>query len=84
MRGFYFLFGHFEKEGVEMTTKPKRKPRNFREGHTGNLACPHRDVSCCSECAAKYPEIVEVYGQHFWVADPADRALLLSDMAKSS
>jgi len=50
-----------------------RLPRNFKEGHTGNLACPHRDVTCCDECAAKHIEIVEVFGQHFWLADQAER-----------
>ena len=53
-----------------------RKPKGFREGHTGNLACPHRDVTCCPQCAAKHPEIVEVYGQHFWIADQSERAAL--------
>jgi hypothetical protein len=50
-----------------------RLPKGFRRGHTDNLACPHRDVTCCPVCAAKYPEIIEVYGQHFW-PDPAERA----------
>jgi len=56
-----------------MTTKAKRLPRGFRKGHGGDLACPHRDVSCCEACAQKHEEIVEVYGQHFWVTDPAER-----------
>lgn len=47
-----------------------KRPRNFREGHTGNLACPHRDVSCCPACARAHEEIVEVGGQHFWIDDP--------------
>jgi len=53
-----------------------KRPRNFREGHTGNLACPHRDVSCCPACAQAHAEIVEVGGQHFWIDDPEERAEL--------
>ena len=53
-----------------------KRPRNFREGHTGNLACPHRDVSCCPACAQAHEEIVEVGGQHFWIDDPEERAEL--------
>jgi hypothetical protein len=51
-----------------------RRPRGFRAGHDGSLACPHRNVTCCPQCAGEYPEIVEVYGRHFWVADPAERS----------
>jgi hypothetical protein len=47
-------------------------PRGFREGHGGDIACSHRDCSCCPECA-KRPEVVEVYGQHFWIASVAER-----------
>jgi hypothetical protein len=57
-----------------------RKPRGFREGHDGSLACPHRDVSVCPTCAAKHAEIVDVYGRHFWVADPVERKQLIDDM----
>lgn len=51
----------------------KRMPRSFRKGHDDSLACQHRDVSCCPQCAAKYEEIVDVYGKHFWIADPEER-----------
>lgn len=59
-----------------------RLPHSFREGHSGDLACPHRDVSCCSSCAHAHPEIVEVYGQHFWVADLAERVALKASTSK--
>jgi hypothetical protein len=58
-----------------------RLPKGFREGHSGDLACPHRDVSCCAVCAAAHPEIVEVYGQHFWVPSAAERTSIAVDMA---
>jgi hypothetical protein len=48
-------------------------PKWFREGHCGDLACPHRDVSCCDACHAKHAEIVNVGGQAFWIADPTER-----------
>ncbi len=54
----------------------KRLPRGFRKGHDDSLACPHRDCSCCAECAKAHPEIVDIYKLHFWVPDPADRAAL--------
>jgi len=44
----------------------------------GDLACKHRDVSCCASCAAAHCEIVDVCGQHFWIADEAERADLMA------
>ena len=58
-----------------------KMPKGFHEGHTGNLACQHRDVTCCQKCAGAHPEIIEVYGQHFWVDDPRDRANLVGSMS---
>lgn len=52
----------------------------FREGHQGDLACRHREVSCCPQCAAAHPEIVAVEGLHFWIDDPAERAALKAEM----
>jgi hypothetical protein len=51
-------------------------PPGFREGHCYDLACPHRDVSCCDDCANAHSEIVDVGGQHFWIADPIEAASL--------
>ena len=48
-------------------------PQGFSEGHAGDLACPHRDVTCCAQCQVNYPEIAIFGGQAFWVADPAER-----------
>jgi hypothetical protein len=56
-------------------------PKGWREGTMGELACPHRDVSVCPECDAAHPEAVDVYGAHFWIADPADRAGIADDLA---
>lgn len=44
-----------------------KMPRGWKTGHGGDVACQHRDVSCCPECA-KRPEVVAVYGQHFIVS----------------
>jgi len=43
----------------------KRLPKGFRHGHDDSLACPHREVTCCEECAAANREIIEVYGRHY-------------------
>jgi hypothetical protein len=59
----------------------KRLPRGFRRGHDDSLACKHRDVSCCGECATKYPEVVDVCGAHFWVPDEHERVDLLRQLA---
>jgi len=59
----------------------RRIPRDLREGHSGDLACSHRDVSCFDACAARHPEIVDVYGQHFWIADEVERTDLLRSLA---
>ena len=55
-----------------------RLPKGWQTGHGGDIACPHRDCSCCRECA-KRPEVVEVYGQHFWVPDERERAKLQAE-----
>lgn len=62
-------------------SRAKRLPRGFRRGHDDSLACKHRDLSCCPECVAKYPEIVNVVGRHFWVPDEQERAELLAVVA---
>lgn len=54
-------------------------PAGFRSGHDGDLACPHRDKSCCVDCADRHVEIVEVCGQHFWIGDPAEREKLIKE-----
>jgi hypothetical protein len=66
----------------ESVTDQRDAPADFRTGHDGALACRHRDCSCCDECASAHPEIVEVYGAHFWVADVAERARLRADMSR--
>ncbi len=48
-------------------------PHGFREGHQGDLACPHRDISCCPRCADHHPEIVDCLGVHYWIPDPVER-----------
>lgn len=48
----------------------------FETGDEGDLICRHRDLSCCDACAAAHPEIIEVYGKHFWVADEETRTAL--------
>lgn len=65
-----------------MTAKPKSKrlPRGFRRGHDDSLACPHRDISCCDACAKAHEEIVDVYGNHYWIPDPIERSALVTDM----
>ena len=53
-------------------------PNGFHaDTYEGNLVCPHRDISCCRDCATAHEEIVEVYGIHYWIADPAERAELV-------
>lgn len=54
---------------------------DFLTGSEGDLVCRHRDLSCCAACAAAHPEIVDVYGKHFWIDDDALRAALIADMA---
>jgi hypothetical protein len=57
-----------------------RPPRGFKTNRKeGTLGCPHRNASCCDECVAKYPEIVEVFGAHCWIGDAAERAAFLAE-----
>jgi hypothetical protein len=48
-------------------------PQGFREGHAGDLACPHRDVTTCAVCQIEHPEIIVIGGQAFWVPDPEEQ-----------
>lgn len=58
--------------------KHRKLPRGFSlDPATGQLQCPHRDVSCCKACLDRYFEIVEVRGQHFWTATPEEKRKLL-------
>lgn len=47
----------------------------FRTNADGSLVCQHRDLSCCPVCSDR-PEIVDVYGHHYFVPDPVERAAL--------
>ena len=58
----------------------KRLPRGFRRGHDDTIACPHRDMSCCTECANKHAELVDVYGVHYWIPNEAERAKLAEEV----
>lgn len=51
----------------------RRMPKGFRIGHQGDLACPHRDITCCESCIANNPEIVDVLGAAYWISDPVER-----------
>ena len=49
-------------------------PAGFREGLSGEVACPHRDLSCCPECSGS-DFLVEVFGQHFHAPNGRDAAI---------
>lgn len=53
-------------------------PLGFREGVDQAIACPHRDLSVCDDCAGRYAELVDVFGTFYWVSNPADRDMLRS------
>lgn len=58
---------------------PLRLPSGgFREDPSGQLVCPHRDLSCCGACVDAHAEIVEVVGAHFWITDPATLSALVA------
>lgn len=74
---------HAHRTGGEMpnmapaapvVVKPAGVPTGFREGTQGELACPHRDLSCCAPCVGAHEEIVEIYAVHYWVPDEKERA----------
>ena len=45
-------------------------PAGFREGHAGDLACRHRDLTTCSACQAEHSEIWIFAGRAFWISNP--------------
>lgn len=40
------------------------RTRDWRFNADDSLVCPHRDLSCCPDCALD-PDVVEVYGIHY-------------------
>ena len=58
----------------------RRLPKGYRRGHDDSIACPHRDVSCCEACALRHVEIVEAAGNHYWIADKAEREALKAEV----
>ena len=58
-----------------------RKPKGFRE-FDGELVCPHRYRSVCSDCATAYGNIVEVWGVHYWVRDIEELVETLEEMKR--
>ena len=57
-----------------MSNLARRLPRGFRRDGNDQLACPHRDLSCCDECVQTHDAIVYCAGVHYWIADPLERA----------
>ena len=52
-----------------------KKPAGFRiDNRSEQVACPHRDLSCCVECVNTYSNIVEVYGAFYWMRSKAELA----------
>jgi hypothetical protein len=58
----------------------RRLPRGWRTNSDDSAVCPHRDLSVCPKCENSYVELVNVYGECFWVSDEQDRAELLSSI----
>lgn len=51
----------------------------YRTNADGSAVCPHRDLSVCPECATD-PAMVEVFGAHYYLPDPVERAILLAEL----
>ena len=51
-----------------MPAKYKRLPKGFRRGTQEEIACKHRDLSVCPDCATA-DFLVEVYGVHYFAPD---------------
>ena len=80
--------GEFEYRGVVNRPFPivgrvrLNPPRSWGEHpRMATLICPHRDLSVCPSCAESTPECVEVYGSHYWIADPDERAAMIAKVA---
>lgn len=48
----------------------------YRNNADGSAVCPHRDLTCCAECVASDPALVDVAGAYFHVPDPHERLVL--------
>ena len=59
---------------VKMKKFAKSMPAGFREVFEAELACPHRDMSTCQDCAKTYANIVACYGVHYWMRSEAELA----------
>lgn len=69
---------------VAEVTRTYRRPKGWTVGHDDSVACPHRSLSVCPDCAARYSDrVVEVYGTHAWMTSDAERTLMLASMART-
>ena len=60
-----------------------RKPVGFDiDPRSEELYCPHRNRSCCDECANAYGNIVEVYGTHYWLRNQAEVVEFLAEIGE--
>ena len=58
-----------------------RLPKGWKPVSDGGVACRHRDLSVCLECQDAHVEVVNVYGEFFWVGDEDERAELMDQLA---
>lgn len=58
-------------------------PAGFHRQADDTLMCPHRDITCCQECADAHREIVEVVGVHYWVRTEIEALELFAELEGS-
>lgn len=52
----------------------------FRSQADGSLVCPHRDLFVCPACLTVSETLVDVFGQTYYIPDPAERTILATEM----
>jgi hypothetical protein len=65
------------------TPKPKKRrpvPKGLRRILGDEIACPHRELSCCAACAALHENLVFIAGHHYWVPDLEARNALVAKL----
>lgn len=56
----------------------------YRFNADGSVVCPHRDLSCCPQCLASDPDLMDVIGAVYIVTDPGERLLIESIIIPNS
>lgn len=56
-----------------------RRPKGFRvDAHTEVVVCLHRNLGACPKCVAEHLNILDVWGETYWITTPEEVGAMLN------